>query len=96
MGIENQVSLPTGPVSGAASISQVKRHLQGRVTCVVGDIATVDTQCKRAISGNRVMCSVCRDRLLAADVNVLTFDKRTVDVTLNEATLIDVLSRIKS
>jgi hypothetical protein len=93
----NTISMPNGrPVSGTASMSQVARHLQGRVPCLLATVLTSDAACKRAISGGRVLCMPCRTRLLAAGVSSLTFNsgRQVVDVDANEATLVDRLSRI--
>ena len=92
----NSISLPNGPVRNAASMSQVARHLQGKVLCALTKVVERDTTCKRTISGTRVLCMPCRERLLAAGVGELRFmeGRQVVDVDGNRATLIDRLSRI--
>ncbi len=91
----NTISMPNGPVRNAASMSQVARHLQGHVRCLLATVVN-DAACKRTVSGSRVLCMPCRTRLLAAGVPELRFmdGRQVVDVDANEATLIDRLSRI--
>lgn len=90
------ISRPDGPVNGTATIGQIKRHLQGTVACLLSTVLLRDAACAVAISGNRVLCGRCRERLLAAGVTSLTFDggRQVVDVDVNEATLIDRVLRI--
>jgi hypothetical protein len=92
----HQVSIPSGPVSNTASIGQIKRHLQGSAACLLSTVVII-ASCSGRVSGNRVLCFSCRSKLLAAGVPSLRIsDRRIVDVEKNEATLIDVLSRVGS
>lgn len=55
-----------------------------------------DELCKGTVSGTRVFCGPCCNRLIAADVRTLVFDdgRQVVDVAANTATDIDVLERV--
>lgn len=88
------ISRPDAPTPNTATMSQVARHLQGRSLCLLTSVITYDMYCKRVVSGNRVLCMPCRERLLAAGVPTLTFDMQVVDVNKNEATLVDRLKRL--
>ncbi len=90
----NTVSRPTHRTPGAASVRAIKSS-QGSARCLLS-LFIDDDACRRVVSGVRVLCMPCRERLLAADVPTLVYDegRQVVYVDKNEATDVDVLERI--
>ncbi len=81
-------------MAGSSSVKRL-RSQQGAARCLLS-VFVDDGLCKRVVSGTRVLCLPCRDRLTAAAVPTLVFDdgRQVVDVAANTATDVDVLERV--
>lgn len=90
----DSISRPSSPSPGASSVKRLRRS-QGAARCLLS-VFIADARCKRTVSGTRVLCGPCGDRLAAAEVLTLVFDdgRQVVDVLANTSTDVDVLERV--
>lgn len=90
----DSISRPNAPAAGSSSVKRLRRS-QGAVRCLLA-VFISDDLCKRSVSGTRVLCGPCCERLNAAGVLTLVFDagRQVVDVAANTATDVDVLERV--
>lgn len=90
----NSISRPSAPAAGSSSVKRL-RVSQGSARCLLS-VFISDALCKRLVSGTRVLCRPCGERLAAAGVSTLVFDdgRQVVDVASNTATDVDVLERV--
>lgn len=63
--------------------------------CIVGFAISDMPGCSMIVSASRVLCRSCQNKLEDAGIMELRLDERRhVDVSRNEASLIDMLSRV--